>query len=83
MSEEVVIDQELDLRGEVCPYTFVKSKLALEALEHNKVLRITVDNSESASNVPKSLILEGHTILSLDKGKGVWSITVRNTAKKH
>ena len=26
-------DFEFDLKGEVCPYTFVKSKLALEMLE--------------------------------------------------
>lgn len=26
------MDEELDLHGEVCPYTFVKSKLALEEM---------------------------------------------------
>lgn len=76
---EFQIDSELDLRGEVCPYTFVKSKLALEELEVGQVLRVTVDNSESASNVPKSLSLEGHEVISLDReGKGRWQITVRN-----
>lgn len=75
---EVSIDRELDLSGEVCPYTFVKSKLALEELEPGQVLRIIVDNSESASNVPRSLSLEGHEIVSLDQGRGTWLITVRN-----
>lgn len=75
---DVQIDQELDLSGEVCPYTFVKSKLALEDLGAGQILRIIVDNSESASNVPKSLELEGHEIVSLDQAKGSWSITVRN-----
>ena len=75
---EITIDMELDLSGEVCPYTFVKSKLALEELDDGQVLRVIVDNSESASNVPKSLSLEGHEILSLDQGKGRWEITVRN-----
>ncbi len=72
------IDRELDLSGEVCPYTFVKSKLALEELDPGQVLRVTVDNSESASNVPKSLSLEGHEIVSLEQGQGKWLITVRN-----
>jgi len=27
------IAEPLDLKGEVCPYTFVKSKLALEEME--------------------------------------------------
>ena len=30
--DEITPDQEIDLRGEVCPYTFVKTKLALEMM---------------------------------------------------
>ena len=76
---EIVVDSELDLSGEVCPYTFVKSKLALEELDVGQVLRVTVDNSESASNVPKSLSLEGHEILDLNRPiRGKWAITVKN-----
>lgn len=76
---EIAVDSELDLSGEVCPYTFVKSKLALEELDVGQVLRVTVDNSESASNVPKSLSLEGHEILDLDRPvRGKWAITVKN-----
>ena len=76
---DFTIDSELDLSGEVCPYTFVKSKLALEDLDVGQILRVTVDNSESASNVPKSLSLEGHDVISLDRFvKGKWQITVKN-----
>ncbi len=76
---EIVVDSELDLSGEVCPYTFVKSKLALEELDIGQVLRVTVDNSESESNVPKSLSLEGHEILDLNRPiRGKWAITVKN-----
>ena len=59
----------LDLTGEVCPYTFVKSKLALEDLQSGDVLQVIVDNAESASNVPRSLELEGHEIVKLVKSK--------------
>lgn len=77
---DFTIDSELDLSGEVCPYTFVKSKLALEDLDVGQILRVTVDNSESASNVPKSLSLEGHDVISLDRFvKGKWQITVKNS----
>lgn len=69
--------QELNLRGEVCPYTFVKSKLALEDLEVGQILRVIVDNSESAENVPRSLVNEGNTILGVDTGPGEWIIRVR------
>ncbi len=75
---DYTIDSELDLSGEVCPYTFIKSKLALEELSPGQVLSVTVDNSESASNVPKSLQQEGHEILGLEKAeKGKWRVLVR------
>lgn len=75
---DITIDNELDLAGEVCPYTFVKSKLALEGMGSGQILKITVDNGESASNVPRSLEMEGHEILDLVKeGKRRWNIVVK------
>jgi TusA-related sulfurtransferase len=76
--EEITVHKNLDLSGEVCPYTFVKSKLALEDMGSGQILRITVDNGESASNVPRSLELEGHEILDLSKeGNRNWNIVVK------
>lgn len=72
------VDEELNLRGEVCPYTFVKSKLALEDLESGKILRVIVDNPESAENVPRSLTNEGNEVLGVGPiGDEAWSILVR------
>ncbi len=82
MADNIDIDQDLDLKGEVCPYTFVKSKLALEQMDVNQVLKITVDNSESASNVPRSLELEGHEVVDVHQVEPVvWNIIVRKTAE--
>jgi TusA-related sulfurtransferase len=76
----VSVDRELDLHGEVCPYTFVRSKLALEEMASGQVLAITVDNSESASNVPRSLSLEGHDVLAVDRLDGIgWRIAVKKS----
>ena len=72
------VDDELSLKGEVCPYTFVKSKLALEEMESGQVLRVIVDNPESAENVPRSLRNEGHTVLEVTGiGPAEWAIVVR------
>lgn len=68
----------LDLKGEVCPYTFVKSKLALEDMESGQVLRVVVDNPGSAKNVPRSLSSEGHQILDVSQLNDTdWAITVK------
>ena len=78
MSESVQVDEELNLRGEVCPYTFVKSKLALEDMEPGKILRVIVDNPESAENVPRSLANEGNEVLGVGPlGGEAWSILVK------
>ena len=76
--EGVQVDEELNLRGEVCPYTFVKSKLALEDLAPGQVLRVIVDNPESAENVPRSLANEGNEVLGVGPlGGEAWSILVK------
>ena len=70
--------ESLDLKGEVCPYTFVKSKLALEEMESGQILRVVVDNPGSAKNVPRSLSSEGHKILDVSQLNDTdWAITVK------
>ena len=71
-------DFEFDLKGEVCPYTFVKSKLALEMLESNQILQVVVDNDESATNVPKSMTNEGNAVLGVEKlNEKDWLLTIK------
>ena len=78
MSVEHAADKELNLCGEVCPYTFVKSKLALEVMQPGQVLRVIVDNDESASNVPRSMQNEGHHVMDVEKlNSKDWQIIVR------
>ena len=70
--------EELDLRGEVCPYTFLKTRLALEALPEGTVLRVVVDNPTSARDVPRSLAGTGHAVLDVQaSGDGTWTILAR------
>ncbi len=68
----------LDLRGEVCPYTFVKSKLALEEMGVGELLEIIVDFRPAASNIPKSMEMEGQEVVEVkQEASGTWSILVR------
>ena len=70
--------EELDLRGEVCPYTFVKAKLKIEEMESGEDVVILLDNPEATANVSKSLKAEGHEIKGLKSiSPGVWEIAVR------
>ncbi len=70
-------DKTIDIRGEFCPYTFVKSKLAIEDLESGQVLEVIVDHAPAIENVPRSMEAEGHKILEVkETGKGVWRILI-------
>lgn len=69
---------ELDIRDEVCPYTFLKAKLALEPMAPGQVLRVLVGNETSARDVPRGLADAGHGVLAVEStGGGLWAITVR------
>jgi TusA-related sulfurtransferase len=61
------IDKKINLKGEVCPYTFVKSKLAIEDMQEEEVLEIIVDHLPAVENVPRSLEEEGHKILKVER----------------
>jgi tRNA 2-thiouridine synthesizing protein A len=69
---------ELDLKGEVCPYTFVKTKLKLEELESGEELCVTFDHAPAVENVPRSLKNEGHKIMGIEqKGEHLWIVRIR------
>jgi tRNA 2-thiouridine synthesizing protein A len=73
-------DRELDIRGEVCPFTFVKSKLVLEQMELGQVLRVVLDYPPSVENVPKSMREEGQEVLAINKlDNNTWEILIRKT----
>lgn len=79
MGESVTsIDRELNLRGEVCPYTFVKTKLMLEQMESGQVLKVIVDHQPATENVPRSLQNEGNEVLAVDSlSETEWAIVVK------
>lgn len=64
---EIKIDKEINIKGEVCPYTFVKTKLALEGMTPGQVLRIIVDHLPATDNVPRSLKGEGNEVLEVSR----------------
>ena len=69
---------ELDLKGEVCPYTFVKTKLKLEELDSGEELTILFDHAPAVENVPRSLKNEGHKIMGIEQPEDkLWKVRVR------
>ena len=71
-------DKSINLKGEVCPLTFVKSKLALEMMKPGQILEVIVDYEPSIENVPRSMKNEGHEVIEVKKINNTnWRILVR------
>ena len=59
-------DHLIDITGDVCPITFVKTRLALEKLSAGKVLAVDLKGREPLENVPRSAREAGHDVLKID-----------------
>jgi len=46
--------KQIDIRGKVCPLTFVYTKLALEELEKGTILEVYLDFPPALKNIPES-----------------------------
>jgi len=76
--EDVRIDKKLNIKGLHCPYTFVKSKLAVEDMEVGEVIEILRDSEEASRNIPKSMEDHGQKVLKVEKVNDTdWVIQVR------
>lgn len=68
---------ELDLRGVICPYNFVKTKLKLESMGQGQILSVLLDDGDPIRNVPRSVSNEGHTILSQNRVDESYRVLIR------
>ncbi|MBZ0157224.1 MAG: sulfurtransferase TusA family protein [Alphaproteobacteria bacterium] len=76
--EEVKPDRRIDIRGLVCPYTFVKTKIAIEDMEVGEVLEILLDYEEASRSIPKSMEDHGQKVLKVEKtNDSDWILVIR------
>lgn len=80
-----VMDRYLDITQEVCPLTFVKTKLLIEQLSPGQTAEIRLKGAEPLENVPRSVREHGHEVLSLEPeddatdGTGVYRLRIRKS----
>ena len=51
--------KRIDIRGEMCPMTFVLTKLALEALPKSHILEVLLDFPPALKNIPENCRQQG------------------------
>jgi TusA-related sulfurtransferase len=70
-------DQTIDITGEVCPMTFVRTKLKLERMQPGDVLHVRLRGDEPLRNVPRAARDEGHIILGIVPAGNDHIVTIR------
>lgn len=60
------IDFVVDITQEICPLTFVKTKLLIEKMQPGQIAQVRLRGAEPLKNVPRSVSDLGHTILSME-----------------
>ncbi len=67
--------QELDIRKDVCPMTFVKVKIALSHLPPSGKLSVLL-GKEALKNVISSLKAEGHRVTGVSRRESAFILDV-------
>ena len=71
-------NREIDITGEVCPMTFVRTKLQLERMESGEILGVRLNPGEPLNNVPRAAAEHGHEVLdNTPLGDGTHRLLIR------
>lgn len=65
MTDPSPADATLDITGEICPMTMVRTRLALDRLAPGQVLAVRLRGEEPLRNVPAAAAALGHAVLDL------------------
>ena len=73
-------DHYLDITADVCPMTFVKTRLLIEKMKPGETAEIRLSAGEPLENVPESVSELGHSVLDtspVEGAAGVFRLLVR------
>ncbi len=69
---------DIDVTADLCPITYVRTRIALDKLRVGDLLRVTLRGEEPRRNVPQTAAEQGHTILSVeDAADGTTIVVIR------
>jgi tRNA 2-thiouridine synthesizing protein A len=82
-TESIMADKRLDIKGQVCPYTFVRSKLVLEKMNIGEILEIVTDHRPALNDIPKNMEHEGQKVLKIEQSPDeAWHIFIMKNSEK-
>jgi tRNA 2-thiouridine synthesizing protein A len=57
------VTREIDITLDVCPMTFVRTRLALDKMAPGETLLVKLKGQEPLRNVPRTAVEQGHEVL--------------------
>ena len=63
MDSVLTADRAIDITRDLCPMTFVKTRIALDRLAPGQTLLVRLKGEEPLRNVPRTAIEQGHAVL--------------------
>jgi TusA-related sulfurtransferase len=71
-------DKAIDITGEVCPMTFVRTRLALDSMASGEILLVRLRGEDPRRNVPRAAADQGHDPLELtEQPDGTWLLVIQ------
>jgi tRNA 2-thiouridine synthesizing protein A len=59
------VTRKIDITNDICPMTYVRTRLALDKMEPGQTLLVRLKGQEPLKNVPRTATEQGHEVLSL------------------
>jgi len=81
VEHEYTISERVDIRGKICPMTYVYTKLKLEKMAIGEILEVILDFPAAVDNIPKSAKQQklGETldINEIDQDRHIWQLIIK------
>jgi tRNA 2-thiouridine synthesizing protein A len=72
------VTRAIDITNDICPMTYVRTRLALDKLSPGDVLLVTLKGADPLRNVPRTATEQGHEVLDIaTDGDGISRILIR------
>lgn len=67
----------LDIRADICPLTFVKTRLLLDTMQSGQVAELYISEGEAVQSLPVSVQELGHQVVQMEKRQDYYVLTLK------
>ena len=72
------VTREIDITNDICPMTFVRTRLALDKMSPGEILLVRLKGQEPLRNVPRTATEQGHQVLQIETdSSGISRLLIR------